>query len=185
MAENESLDLGKSHRWLKVFRAVEKGEHLETVVALLVDSLYRTLRRVQKQIPLAQLLVAAGTQAQTVNDLVKQCKGHDFARLFSETLEPGASREATAQNFIQAILEKVSDQIVCRLVPSGRWPQMHEIVGFMYDVGRAVMPEVERIAERWSDDPHWTPRALPTATQPNVPDKTEALLEESILGLRQ
>ena len=183
MAENESLDLDGSYRWRKVFRAVQRGDYLDAVSLLVAESLYKTIRRVQKQIPLDQLLDAAETQPDAVGQIIRQCRGHDFAQLFGEVLEPGIGRKATVRNFIEAILEKFSDQIVCCAVPSGRWPQMHEIMDFMHDVGGRLKPDIERIAEKWSNDPTWMPRMKPTGARVAAADQTRAMLNDSILGL--
>lgn len=184
MAENETLDLDGSPRWRRVFRAVDEGKPADIVARVVVESLFRTLRRVQKQIPLNLLLLAAESQPEQVGPLIRQCKGHDYAVLFGEVLEPSVTREHVARNFVQAILEKFSDQIICRAVPSQRWPQMHEVVDFMHEIGNRLLPDVDRIARNWAADPQWKPVMTRTSnTSATLVDKTETILGESLLKL--
>jgi hypothetical protein len=183
MAENESLDLGSSHRWLRVSRAVRRGEPLDVVAQLVVQSLYRTLRKVQKQIPLENLITVTQAQAEALIHIINECEGHDYARLFAEVAEPNVSRQGLIENYLMALLEKFSDQIVQQAVPCERWPQMHEIMDFMHDVGSRVMPDVEYIAAKLAENPQWTPRMRPSAAAGNSADCTEAMLSESLLGL--
>lgn len=59
MAENERLDVLKNKRWRRVLEYVRAGGSDDGAVRLIGTALATTLRRVMKQIPLADLIKKA------------------------------------------------------------------------------------------------------------------------------
>ncbi|MSR59125.1 MAG: hypothetical protein EXS05_16020 [Planctomycetaceae bacterium] len=64
MAENEYLDSTKARRWLAVADGLRDGCNLDELTKLVQERLYKTLRVIGQQIPLAELFAYA-------NDLPK------------------------------------------------------------------------------------------------------------------
>ncbi len=189
MAENESLDLGKSKRWRAVHQVVLDGLPTPRAARRALRSLFGTIRAVQKQfkehgVTLDQFLEAAQAgDRNTLSVLTKQCKGHDFARLFLEVAESGIGRESLVEEYAWAVCDKFLDQIEYGVasVKQRRWlPDIHRYL----DEVRGLMEEdVHRLAGKLAEDADWLPKMRPGKAANGMADETAEKLGESLLAL--
>jgi len=184
MAENESLDLGKTPRWQRVHHALLNGETSEQVAVIAQESLYRTLQAVKKLIPFDQLLSAACNESDVLLDLIRQCgKGHEFARLFQEVADKGRGREGVLQDYLGTICDRFLEQIAPHLFPSERWHSIAELRLRLSEVRELLKDDIDRIAHKLAENPEWRPRMPPSHNGSGSKKSTHALLNESLLGV--
>jgi hypothetical protein len=123
MAENESLDLGSSYakRWDATFTAVQNGEPCGKVAPkvgkALCGGVRKALKRFQENgVTLADLLKAARDSHQRLRQLIRQTGGHQYAQLFEAAAHAsGPAAEDCLRGWLEALLDKVSDQICLRV----------------------------------------------------------------------
>jgi hypothetical protein len=183
MAENESLDLGRTPRWQKVHRAVIGGEPSDQVADKARVSLYRTVRALKKLIPFDQLLSVACNDPDALLDAIRRCdKGHEFAQLFQVVAEKGQSREGLLQTYLWTLCDKYLDQIAAKSFPSEKWPSLPDLRCHLAEVREILKDDIDRIAHKMADNPDWRPRMRPSRNGSGS-STTQALLNESLLGV--
>jgi hypothetical protein len=129
MAENESLDLGASYsqRWEATFAAIRGGAPCGAVAARVLKALYGGLNRARKQFrehgtPLSEFLGARGSRPR-LRELVRQSEGHLYAQsLESAAHVSGATEKECLRGWVEAILDRVTDQICHRVAGTKNWP---------------------------------------------------------------
>jgi hypothetical protein len=190
MAENESLDLRDpgGQRWNQVHDAVRRGQPAKNVAKKVGRKLPAALRKAFKE--LAELgvpfpeLMASCHDPKRLERLVRKCQGHEFAHLFAEAAaaEAGKDGQDIVASFLDAIIERVCDQIAQRLAGSTLWPSFPEIRRFFGQVRRHAEPEVNRIATKLAKDPTWSPTASKSKKGERT-DPTQEMLNMSLLGM--
>lgn len=184
MAENESLDLGKTPRWQRVHHAILGGETSDQVADKARQSLYRTLRAVKKLIPFDQLLSAACNDPDALLDLIRQCgKGRQFARLFQDVADKGRGREGVLQDYLGTICDTYLEQIAPHSFPSERWLSVADLRRHLSEVRELLKDDIGRIAHKLAENPEWLPRMRPSRNGSGPKNSTHALLNESLLGV--
>ncbi len=183
MAENdELLDLEKTPRWQRVLHAIKQGEPIEQVTDKAVASLYLTVRALKKLIPIERLLSASCNDPDSLIDLIRQCgKGRDFARLFQAN--KGQGRERVLQDYFWTICDKYLDQVAIHSFPSERWSSLADLHQHLSRVRESLGCHVDRIAHELAQNPDWQPRMRPSRNGSRSKNATQALLNESLLGV--
>jgi len=184
MAENESLDLGKSPRWQSVYRAVMDGEPSESVAQKTRACLCRTVRALKELIPFDRLLSAA-SNPETLLDLARQCgKGRDFALLFHDiaVAENRMNKEGLLRTFFATICDRYLGQIEARAFPSERWTNLSDLRCHLAEVREfeLLTGEIDRFAHKLAENPDCRPRMR---RRDNGSSATHDLLNESLLGV--
>lgn len=187
MAENESLDLGKSLRWRRVLRAMlddRPAEEIATLVAVCLRQSVKALREPAggryPQVPLADLLDAAGDPRE-VDRIVRRCNGHDFVRLFRDSAAYAKTREEALVRYLGGMMEKFFDQIEYRAVQSGRCT-FPDVRSRLDQVKALVKPDVERIARQLAANPKSSMPRSRSGAGSGTAINTESVLSESLLG---
>jgi len=186
MAENESLDLGSSPRMRVVFDAFRDGLSGPEVASKLEKALIVGLRKALKQfrkkgVTLANLLKNRDCP-QELRQLLRKVQGHDYARLFAEAAATsGATENDCVADWIDCVLEKVTDQIIHRVAGSEHYPTIENVQEFAIEVRDHLRPVVDRLVVKLAEDPDWLPRQAPTKGQVPV-DATADLMDFSLLG---
>jgi hypothetical protein len=188
MAENECLDLGGSYakRWDVVCEHVRNGATSEQVASKVEVALYAGLRKALRQfqekgVTLADLLKSRDCP-QALRQLLRKTRGHDYARLFADSAPvSGPTETDCVAGWIDAVLDKVTDQICHRVAGSKNWQTIEEVQTFTGEVRDKLTPVVERIVTKLVEDPNWQPRRTPTRGQVPV-DGTAELMNLSLLG---
>jgi hypothetical protein len=155
MAENESLNLGRSRRWQTVLQKVGQGGTTDEIATDARRCLYRTLKAVRKQIPFGALLDAACKDADALPDLIRECRqGRDYARLFQHVACEGASREEVLQDYQRALCDNFFDQIRGRVArsPTGE-PSPAVIRERLNDVKETLGADFKCIASKLAENP--------------------------------
>jgi hypothetical protein len=186
MAENESLDLDSSPRMRVVFNAFHKGASGQKVVAKLENALIGGLRKALKQFKQKGVLLGdllkSRDSPQALSDLVRKTEGHDYARLFADAAAISAPTDTDClAGWINAVLDKMTDQICHRVAGSENWPTIDDVQAFIGDVREKLTPVVDRLVTKLADDPTWQPKRAPTKGQGSV-DGTAELMGLSLLG---
>jgi hypothetical protein len=186
MAENESLDVNDSPRMRAVFDALRNGASCTEVSSKLGKALIGGLRKAlqqfrEKGVTLADLLKSRDCP-KDIRQLLRKIQGHDYARLFAAAAAvSGPTETDCVAGWIDAVLDRVTDQICVRAVGSEPWPTIDDVQAFTAEIRETLTPVVERIVTKLAEDPNWQPRQAPTRGQ--VPaDGTAELLDFSLLG---
>jgi hypothetical protein len=131
MAENESLDLmnRNSRRWFHLCERIVAGASDDEITEKIVRNAYKTMQNVQKQVPLRALLDAA-VDGQDIAPMVRDCDGHDYARLIE--------LEQRAFDTPSALMERVVDGMADRF--------FHQMG--MKAVGCEAVPNIQTWRER-------------------------------------
>lgn len=190
MAENESLDLGKARRWLRVLRALVDGKSASQIASLASVCLRQTVNALRKpaieggppQVPLADLLNAIGNPCE-VERIVRQCHGHDFAYLFQDSTLNTLSREVASENFLSAICEKYCDQIEMQAVHADGQQMFARVRSQLDQVQAHLRPEINRIAQQLATNPSRSLRRPRSCDANEI--STQSVLGESLLGIKR
>jgi hypothetical protein len=186
MAENESLDLDSSPRMRVVFDAFRNGASCPEVSSKLEHALIGGLRKALKQfrekgVTLADLLKSRDCP-QVLRQLLRKTQGHDYARLFADAAATSGPTETDCvAGWIDAVLDKVTDQIYHRVAGSEHHPTIDDVQAFTGEVRDKLNPVVERLVTKLAEEPDSLPRQSPTKGQVPV-DATADLMNFSLLG---
>lgn len=194
MAENESLDLGSSYakRWDAAFTAVQNGDPCEKIASKVSKALYGAVRKALKQfqehgISLSDLLDARDPW-QRLRQLVRQTKGHQYAQLFESAAHAsGPAAENCLQGWVDAILDKVFDQICLRVAEhTDESRTFFDLKEHMDEVREIVAADVEHIVTNLASNPDWRPQRKPgKAKAQDAANPTAELMGISLLGGKQ
>lgn len=192
MAENESLELGGAYakRWDIPFASVRNSASCGIVSNKVEDALITGLRKALKQleeygVSLSDLL-AKQNAPKALGELIRKTLGHDYVRLFADTAAAasGSSADECLRRWIDAILEKIFDQICHRVAGNEHWPTFYDVHEFMSEVRQSLEPAVNRIVTNFVRNPESRPRRVkPSDASPVNP--TTNLLGMSLLGSRK
>jgi hypothetical protein len=188
MAENESLDLGGPYakRWDAVCEHIRNGASSEEVASKVEIALYKGLRKALKQFQEKGVTLAdlhrSRDRPQDQRQILHKIQGHDYARLFVEAAAvSGPTETDCVAGWIDAVLDKVTDQICHRVAGNGNLPTIDDVRAFTGEVRDKLTPVIERIVTKLAEDPNWLPRRPPT--RGGVPvNGTAELLNMSLLG---
>ncbi len=190
MAENESLDLGSSYakRWDAAFTAAQNGDPCEKVAPKVSKALYDGVRKALKQfqehgITLSDLLDARDSR-QRLRQLIRQIGGHQYAQLFESAAHAsGPTAKDCVQGWVEAILDKVFDQICLRITETDESRTFFDLKELADTVRDAVAGDVEHLATTLANNPDWRPqRKSGKAKSADATSPTEELMGMSLLG---
>jgi hypothetical protein len=193
MAENESLDLGSSYakRWDVAFTAVQNGDPCEKVAPKVSEALYGGVRRALKQfqengVTLSDLLNARNSR-QSLRQLIRQIEGHQYAQLFEAAAHAsGPAAKDCLQGWLEAVLDKVSDQICLRVGETDDSRTFFYLKEHMDEVREFVACDVEHIVANLASNPDWRPqRKRGKAKAHDAASPTAELMGMSLLGGKQ
>lgn len=193
MAENESLDLSSPYakRWDVPFNAVQNGDPSEKVAPKVSKALYGGVRRTLKQfrehgVTLADL-VSARDSRQRLRLLVHKTEGHQYAQLFASAAHAsGPTPEDCVRSWVEAILDKITDQVCLRVSETDDSRTLFELKEHMDEVREIIAADVEHIAVNLARNPDWRPQRKPgKAKAGDAASPTEELLGMSLLGGKQ
>lgn len=188
MAENEYLDIGKSHRWHRVYDAVRDGIPIDQVIRLFEVCLRKVIKALREplfeggppQVPLGDLLNAFGRDPGALDRVVRGCRGHDFALLFRDAVYGATSRREVMEQFLSAVCEKICDQIEHKIACPDGQRTFGRIRSTLDQVEEGLKPEISRLAGQLAADPE-SRLTRPKSEHILVPD-TRSILKESLLG---
>ncbi len=184
MAENESLDLGKSLRWRSVCDAVCRGDSAEDVARAAVVSTVRTIRKVQEQVPFADLFNIASVAPERLPTFARAHGGHDYIKLLHEVAQPPLYGGGMHFAFVAAIVEKFWDQIILRAVPSRRWPSLQSCIAFLTVVRANMEPGLRSVAAGLAQDPACRPKVPAGYAKSTPAERTRSMLPQSLMRMR-
>jgi hypothetical protein len=189
MAENEYLDIGKSHRWRRVYDAVRDERPIDQIICLFGVCLRKAIKVIREplfeggppQIPLGDLLNAFERGPEAVDRVVRRCRGHDFAVLFQDAIYGATSRKEAMEQFFSAVCEKICDQIEHKIACPDGQRTFGRIRSTLDKVEEGLKPEISRLAGQLAADPG-SRLTRPKSEHVLVAD-TRSILSESLLGL--
>jgi hypothetical protein len=193
MAENESLDLGLSYakRWDAAFTAIQQGDPCEKVAPKVSKALYGGVRKALQQfqehgVTLADLLNARASR-QRLGQLVRKTEGHQYAQLFESAAHAsGPAAEDCLRGWIEAVLDKVFDQICLRVTETDDSRTFLDLKELTDEVREIVADDVEHIVNNLASNPNWRPqRKSGKAKADDADSPTSELMGESLLGGKQ
>jgi hypothetical protein len=188
MAENESLDLGGAYakRWDAPFAAIQKGASVTDVSRKFEEALGGGLRKALKQmkkdygVSLTELLEQRQSRP-ALRQLLQRTYGHLYVQLFvAAAAASGPSQRECLRGWVDAILDRMFDQISHRVAGRENWPTFGDVQEFMQDVQQRLEPVVEKLVANFEKDPAWLPRRRASKDEGAV-DPTEKLLSLSLL----
>jgi hypothetical protein len=188
MAENEYLDIGKSHRWHRVYDAVRDERPIDQIIGLFGVCLREVIRVLRKpllrggppQVPLRDLLDAFERGPEALDRVVRKCRGHDYALLFRDASCGTRSRTEAMEQFLSAVCEKICDQIEHRSARPDGQRTFGQIRSTLNQVEEGLKPEISRLAGKLAANPE-SRLMRPKGEHVLVPD-TRSILKESLLG---
>ncbi len=193
MAENESLDLGKSRRWRRVLDAVVDGKSAEQIASVAAESLRKTVNALHKpvfdrsspQVPLADMLNAVLHDPCEVDRIVRRCHGHDFAYLFHDSTLGAESREDAAKKFLSAICEKYFDKIELQVVKADGQHTVGRVRSQLDQVQAHLRSDIKRFAQKLAANPNRILRRPWVSSAAKAIINTPSILKESLLGIKR
>ena len=182
MAENESLDLMSktSRRWWHLCQRIAAGASDEEVSNVLVRNMFKTFQNVQKQIPLDRLIDGA-VACQDLSALVRECDGHDYARLVELEAQAFDTAQSLVERVVWATAEKFLHQIEMQVVGTEAIRDFRAFgtrAAAWKDGARA---QLSSLATKLAENPAVTVRTPPrTTVKPTVP--TDQIARISLVG---
>jgi hypothetical protein len=186
MAENESLDLGKSPRMRVVYDAYRNGASDDEVVGYVAKAVTRGFRNALKEfrakgVSLSELLKCRNSP-RPLQNLLRKLQGHDYARLFVEVVAvSGPTDKDCLAGWIGSVVDKMTDQICHRVAGNDRFPTMEDALLSAAEIRGRLQPIVERLATKLAVEPDSLPRQSPAKGNGPV-DATTNLMNFSLLG---
>lgn len=114
MAENESLDLGSSRRWVAVLTHIRKGEARDRAAQRILGTLQKAWQTAQKQFlrhgTSLREIIDATLQGENLADLLQKTRRHDYVNLFDIEQRSFDNPDALLQRVVAASLDRVFDQ---------------------------------------------------------------------------
>lgn len=186
MAENEYLSLRSSRRWRPVFKSVCEGGQVEEIAEQTKRCVRDTLRKVLKLIPFKELLDAACNNPEALPGIIKTCKkGRDYARLFEQVAEKGASRETIIGRFQNAICESFFEQIRQRAVLTNASRESPSTLrGRLKQARDILQKDFQHIAANLSKNPD-ARICLPRGKKKTRGERAKEVLSHSLFGGRK
>jgi hypothetical protein len=190
MAENESLDLGSSgaKRWESPFTSIQNRVPCEKIAPKISKALYGGIRKALKQfqeqgVKLAALLNFRHSRQQ-LHQLVRQTEGHEYAQLFESAAHAsGPSAQDCLRGWVEAILDKVFDQLCLRVTETDESRSFFELKEVTDEVREIITSDVEHIVSNLATNPDWRPQRKPgKAKAKDAASPTAELLGMSLLG---
>jgi hypothetical protein len=188
MAENESLDLADSRRWMSLCHAVCQNKPLSDITLRSLRALRGGLRAafkglIKKEVPL-NVLLSARHDPRVLRQLVTKAR-HDYAHLFAETAlaDKNLNDAAVLENFIWAVWDKMRDQITKEVVPSEHWSTIPDVVDHLNQVATNIEKDIHRLAGRLADNPAWLPSLPKRKKAVSSDERLRETLQESLLGV--
>src|SRR5262249_8739500 len=157
-------------------------------------------------VSLDELLHAATKCPGNLPELLRRSKQHDLARLIADNAERGITRPELVQRTMNALWDRVADQIAHEVVPCPAWPNFNDLYDRLDQLRDGLQADLERVANGLAEDPEWEPRVPPprrVAVQVEAPlfdghcpddatvapadpatEETKAFLGESLLNRR-
>ncbi len=189
MAENESLDLNSpnARRWNVVGDAARKGGSCEHVGSLTRKTILKAIRKVVRQfegygVTTADFLAVRDSPS-AVKGLLRLTKHHPYAELLVVVIDsyPGAAPTDCLHWWVNAILDKVFDQIGLSLGGSEVFPSFFDTRSYFREVRDELRDDLETVAVKLANDPHWKPvvRAKKGETKT---DPTASQMQVSLIG---
>jgi hypothetical protein len=180
MAENESLDLGRTTRWRRVLQSFERNDPVVETVYAARRALCQTVKSVREQIPLDDLIEAACGDRSRLSELIRQCQqGRQHAELIKRSVRPDMDRLTAYAVYLEAIGDRFFDQIAVAAPCPNKGLTAHDVQVRRVEVENQLRSEIDRLAKRINDDPACRIRVPPrkgTAT-----DETKELLNFSLV----
>jgi hypothetical protein len=178
MAENESLDLTspRAQRWNAVRDAAQKGASSEQVGSITRKTFLKAIRKVVGQfeeygVTTSDFLGKRGSPRDLKN-LVSQTKCHSY---------PDAPPSECLYRWGHAILDTVFDQIGLELGGSEVFPSYFDTHSLFGEVRAELRGDLETVAVRLTDDPHWKPVVRVRKGEAKV-DPTASQMRVSLIG---
>jgi hypothetical protein len=193
MAENESLDLDSAYakRWETACTSFQNGEPCGQVAPKVSKALYEGLRKARTQfrehgLTLADMLNARDSP-QRLHQLVRQTEGHQYAQLFESAAHAsGPTAEDCLRGWLEAILDKVSDQFCLRATETDDSRTFFDLKEHMDEVREAIAPDVDHIITNLANNPDWRPQRKPgKAKAHDAASPTAELMSMSLPGDKQ
>lgn len=190
MAENESLELGGAYakRWDVPFALVRNGATCGVVSRKMEDALVSGLGKSVDQfreygVSLRDLLAQRNSRIGLAH-LIRKTLGHEYVRLFADAAaSSGPSESECLRGWIDAILDKTSDQICHRVAGQEHWPTFYSVADFMNEVREDLAPVVDRIVNDFLRDPEAKPKRR-RSKERTLGNPTADLMGLSLLGAR-
>ena len=180
MAENEELDLmGKnSGRWRRLRDLIFKGAPLAEIREKTVSNICTTLRKVNEDVPLGELLRATAGENGDPEELVLASSMHrDYTQRFLREAHQGFDRSMVAEKLCTGIAESFFDQIAMEKMGCQSNPNMTELAREFAEYKLSLKGDIQRIARQWSQNPDRPPR------RPPVPKEAKERRHKELLNM--
>ena len=181
MAENEYLDSSKARRWQAVAEALRDRRPVADVADVVLERFRRTMRNIAKDLPLADWLASMSNPTELATLLEASDGGFDVKDLL---LQAAINEEGpkAIEAFLNDALENCLYDIPYIAARLGDGVNLTEARHTLNDVRRRVVPELQRMAEKFHDNPTWLPRRSSNGTDTVKKDQTKEMLGESLIS---
>ena len=150
--------------------------------------MYGGVRKALKQfqehgVTLSDLLDARNSRPQ-LRQLIRQTGSHQHAQLFESSAHAsGPSAEDCLRDWVEAIFDKVADQICLRVAEADDSRTFFDLKKITDDVRQIIAPDIERIAANLASNPDWRPQRKPgKAKVEDAASPTAELMGMSLRG---
>ena len=183
MAENEYLDASKARRWQSVAQAIRIGSSVSEVADRIADCLYKTLRQVRKDLPLAELIGCLDSP-ERLREMCQHIDGaHDVKYFLIEAAVQNTEAQEKLSNFLGQSLENCLYDVPYLAAESAGNVNITEARSIVRNAANSLHGKIQRIAERLTENPSWIPRRASRRDRAvAIVDTTPTMLGESLLA---
>lgn len=183
MAENEYLDSTKARRWHSVVQVIRGGGSVEEVADSVEECFFKTLRQIRKDLPLADMIRAM----ENPDELMRVCQlvdgGEDVKDFIRQAALEKSSRADQLRQFLANALANCLYDIPYMAALADDSTNISQVRAMSAEVRQQLANELERIADKLTENPDWIPRRAGRG-QPAVSkdERTRKMLGESLLS---
>jgi hypothetical protein len=182
MAENEYLDSSHSQRWRLAVLALQTGCDQLEIAERLKQCLYKELRVIQKELPLAEMIRAIGKPQELSRLFATLERGELVGDLFNQAVAAGDGTEAVLKRFLDSALNNCLYDIPWMAAEGGSIIGISRGHHLLKQAAADLQPELNRIAVNLTVNPEWKLRRAAARHEPQAADETSRMLSQSLLG---
>ena len=184
MAENEYLDSSIGRRWQPVAQAIQEGLSWDEIADRLEDSFCKTLREIQKELPLGEMIRAMDDPNEFKRVCMQVVGGDDVKDFLKQAVLENTGRQEQLEAFLMKAIDNCMYDIPYMATEIDGDISFKEVRSVLTNIrNNRLSEEIKRIASKFVDNPDYIPRRKSRGKRTlSKRERTRHMLDESLLA---